>query len=128
MESKTRRLNGFGVLVNVFTSVCPANEAKLQSLPLDLSATVARLLGKPEKYVMTNVVLGTDMSLGGSREAACLVEIKSIGGLTRETGARLTEAVSELVRDALDVPTNRVYVVCTDVPAHLWGFDGASFG
>lgn len=115
-------------LVNVYTSAQPPAEEKANGLLRDLSLTSARLLGKPESYVMTCLVPRADMTFGGSSEPSCLVEIKSIGGLTPECTARLSEAVSLLLHDGLGVPLNRIYIVFADVPAHLWGFDGATFG
>jgi phenylpyruvate tautomerase PptA (4-oxalocrotonate tautomerase family) len=40
----------------------------------------------------------------------------------------LSEAVSALHHDGLSIPTSRIYIVFSDVPAHLWGFDGSTFG
>jgi hypothetical protein len=47
---------------------------------------------------MTCVVRRSRLTFGGSFDPSCLVEVKSIGGLGGE------------------------------VPAHLWGFDGATIG
>jgi phenylpyruvate tautomerase len=115
-------------LVNVYTSAEPPTEERTNALLRDLSSTLARLLGKPEAYVMTCLVPRTRMTFAGSLEPACLVEVKSIGGLTADRTARLSEAVSALLRDGLSIPTSRIYIVFSDVPAHLWGFDGATFG
>ncbi len=114
-------------LINVYTSAeLPSND-KSQTLLRDLSKTVARLLGKPESYVMTCLVR-TSMTFAGSFDPACLVEIKSIGGITRESAARLSQAVCREVNETCGVPANRTYVVLDDVPAHMWGFDGTTFG
>jgi phenylpyruvate tautomerase PptA (4-oxalocrotonate tautomerase family) len=115
-------------LVTVYTSAEARAEEKSATLLRDLSSTTARLLGKPESYVMTCLVPRTSMTFAGSPEPSCLVEIKSIGALGGDSTKRLTEAVCKLVRDALGVPTNRTYVVFMDVPAPLWGFDGKTFG
>ena len=114
-------------LVTVHTSAQPPEE-KVAALLRDLSSTAARLLGKPEAYVMTCLAPRSRMTFAGSLEPCCLVEIKSIGGLGGDGASRLTDAVCRLVRDAIGVPTNRVYVVLTDVPAPFWGLDGATFG
>jgi phenylpyruvate tautomerase len=115
-------------LINVYTSAKPPSEDKSQKLLRDLSKTLAHLLGKPESYVMTCLVPQTRMTFAGSFDPACLVEIKSIGGITRESATRLTEAVCKEVYEILGVPTNRIYVMLEDVPAHMWGFDGSTFG
>jgi phenylpyruvate tautomerase len=115
-------------LLNVYTSAEASSDDKSQTLLRDLSKTLTRLLGKPEGYVMTCLVPRTRMTFAGTFEPACLVEIKSIGGITRESATGLTEAVCKEVSEVLGVPTNRIYVVLDDVPANMWGFDGSTFG
>jgi phenylpyruvate tautomerase len=115
-------------LATVYTSAEPPAEEKATALLQNLSSTTARLLGKPEAYVMTCLVPRTFMTFAGSFDPSCLVEIKSIGGLGGDRAKQLTEAVCKLVHVALGVPTNRIYIVFADVPAPLWGFDGKTFG
>jgi phenylpyruvate tautomerase len=115
-------------LVTVYTSAEPPSEDKAAALLRDLSSTTARVLGKPESYVMTCLVPRARMTFGGTSEPSCLVEIKSIGGLGGDHAARLTEAVCKAVPAAIGVPARRVYVVFADVPASLWGLDGKTFG
>jgi phenylpyruvate tautomerase PptA (4-oxalocrotonate tautomerase family) len=115
-------------VLTLLTSAEPPQQEKSDALLRDLSASVARVLAKPESYVMTCLEPRSRMTFGGSFEPACLAEIKSIGGLTRETATRLTEVVCKHVHEALGVPPRRTFVVLTDVPAHLWGFDGHTLG
>src|SRR5215472_12062146 len=98
-------------LVTVYTSAEAHTEEKSATLLRDLSSSTARLLGKPESYVMTCLVPRTSMTFAGSPEPSCLVEIKSIGGLGGDRAKRLTEVVCKLVHDAFGVATNRTYVV-----------------
>jgi phenylpyruvate tautomerase PptA (4-oxalocrotonate tautomerase family) len=115
-------------LVTVFSSAEAPPEDKARALLTGLSAAIARVLGKPEKYVMTCLLPRTSMTFGGSFEPACCVAVRSIGALTKESAARLSAATCKLIHDTLGVPTDRVYVVCDDVPATLWGWDGSTFG
>jgi len=115
-------------LACVYASVQPPSEEKSRALLLDLSSTMARVLGKPERYVMTCLFPRARMTFAGSSDPSCLVEIKSIGGLDGDNASRLSEAVCALLGDHLGLSASRVYVVFADVPAPLWGFDGATFG
>lgn len=115
-------------LLTVYTSADAPTEARTETLLRELSQALTRELKKPESYVMTCMVPRARMAFGGSFEPACAVEIKSIGGLAGGAAGRLVASVSKLVHEALRVPSNRIYVVCTDVPAALWGLDGATFG
>jgi phenylpyruvate tautomerase PptA (4-oxalocrotonate tautomerase family) len=115
-------------LVSVYTSAELPAEESLKTLLSDLSSTTARVLGKPESYVMTCVVPRSHMTFAGTFAASCLVEVESIGGLGGDSTKRLTEAICRLLHDGLGVPASRMYVVFKDVPARMWGFDGATFG
>jgi phenylpyruvate tautomerase PptA (4-oxalocrotonate tautomerase family) len=115
-------------LITVHTSAEPPSEADSATFLLELSSTLARVLGKPEAYVMTCLVPRSRMTFAGTLEPSCLVEIKSIGGLSSKSARELSDATCRLARERLGVQTNRTYVVCADVPAHLWGFDGGTFG
>jgi phenylpyruvate tautomerase len=115
-------------VISVYTSAEAPTEEKAQGLLRELSSSLARLLGKPERYVMTNLVPRTQMTFAGTTEAACLVEIKNIGAIGRDAAVRLIESVCRSVRDALGVSGNRTFVVLVDVPAESWGFDGSTFG
>ena len=114
-------------LATVYTSAkAPAEKA--EALLRKLSSALATELSKPESYVMTRLAPPAAMTFGGSPDPSCAVEIKSIGGLTTRTTKRLSEVVCTLVNEALGIPKARIYVVCTDVPPHMWGFDGSTFG
>ncbi|MGA2450548.1 MAG: phenylpyruvate tautomerase MIF-related protein [Polyangiaceae bacterium] len=115
-------------LITVHTSAAPPSEADSASLVLELSSTLARALGKPESYVMTCLAPTSRMTFAGTSEPACLVEVRSIGGLSATSARGLSDTICALIRDRLGVPTSRTYVVCADVPAPLWGFDGTTFG
>ena len=59
------------------SAAVPAAEALLQ----ELSAELAALLGKPERYVMTLLQTGVPMTFEGDTAPCAYVEVKSIGGL-----------------------------------------------
>ena len=115
-------------LITVYTSAQAPAADRAQALLRDLSTTVGSLLGKPEKYMMAYLVPNTSMVFGGSPEPACYVEVRSIGGLTKESVLRLTQAVCKLVEQGIGVPPSRTYLACDDVPGQLWGWDGRTFG
>ncbi len=115
-------------LLTVHTSAPALPEDEAQAFLRKLSSTAAEILGKPERYMMTCLAARSPMTFGGSRDPACAVDVRSIGALGGDKPKRLTEAVCALVQEHLGIPKDRTYVVCTDVPASLWGYDGATFG
>jgi phenylpyruvate tautomerase len=115
-------------LLTVYTSAPTLPEEKAQALLRKLSSTAAEILGKPERYMMTRLAPRAPMTFGGTADPACSVDVRSIGALGGDKPKRLTEAVCALVQEHLGVPRDRTYVVFTDVPASLWGYDGSMLG
>lgn len=111
--------------IRILTSVTvpPTGDALLR----DLSALLARELGKPEGYVMTCLEAGARMTFGGSGEPTCYVEVKNVGTFTPAATARLSGLLTEQLAAALAVAPNRVYIEFADASPHLWGHDGDTF-
>jgi phenylpyruvate tautomerase len=115
-------------LVNVFCSAtAPDTTAKKQFL-VSLSSLIAREVGKPESYVMTNLVPQCDMTFAGTFEPACYVEVKNIGKFKPEQTQRMSAKVSELIGQSLGISKSRIYIEFSDATGYLWGYDGSTFG
>jgi len=56
------------------------------------------------------------------------VDIRAIGGLTREVNAQLSAALATEIKKALGVPPDRLYFTFTEVAASHWGWNGELFG
>lgn len=91
-----------------------------------LSEAVARMLGKPEQYVMVSYRHNPDMLFAGTDAPLAYLELKSIGlpaDRTRDLSAGLADAVHGL----LGIPADRVYIEFADAERHLWGWNGGTF-
>ncbi len=97
------------------------------SLLRDLSALLARELGKPESYVMTCLEPRARMTFGGSDEPSCYVEVKNVGTFTAAKTALVSGVLAERLTAALGVPGNRIYIEFADAKPHMWGYDGDTF-
>jgi phenylpyruvate tautomerase len=64
---------------------------------------------------------------GKGGDAAC-VDVRSIGGLSKEVNQRLSQQVCQVLADSLGLPPGRVYLNFTDVEARNWGWNGSTFG
>ena len=110
-------------LINVKTSYPQiANSDKLLK---ELSAELANLTGKPEKYVMCLLQTDVPMTFGGTENPSCYVEIKSIGALRP---SQMTQSFSNLIQENTGIPTNRIYISFEDISPTNWGFNGQTFG
>jgi len=112
-------------LISVKTSAASSNGAALLT---DLSSTLASLLGKPERYVMTLLEAEVPMTFAGESAPACYVEVKSIGALGGDRPAAISAALCSLLAQRLGVAADRIYISFEDVPARLWGWNGSTFG
>lgn len=106
----------------------PVDDAVVAPLLKDCSAHVARLLGKPESYVMTLFDRVVGMTMGGTPGPACLVEVRSIGKLTPVQTRAVTEVLCPLLSERLGVEGARIFLNFTDFPGAMWGHDGSTFG
>lgn len=115
-------------LIKVTTPQHPGEPQAAREFLLRLSRVAAGALGKPEKWVMTILDAPAQMTFGGSMEPACYVEVKNIGVFSPEKTAALSQAIAEELQRSLSIPPSRTYIEFTDAKAHLWGYDGGTFG
>ena len=98
------------------------------SLMKSLSATVASALGKPEGYMMVVLEPGLPMLMGGQAGPAAFFEVRSVGTISGQQAAHLSDSVGALLSKATGVPAGRIYSNYTGVPGAMWGHDGGTFG
>jgi phenylpyruvate tautomerase PptA (4-oxalocrotonate tautomerase family) len=112
----------------VYSSASTPAADNVRQLLSELSSLLAREIGKPESYVMTNLVPRTEMTFAGTFEPACYAEVKSIGKFTAAQTQRITARLCELLAKSLGVQPSRIYIEFADAAGYLWGFNGGTFG
>ena len=110
-------------LITVKSSI--KSSVSLESLQRALSTEISSLTSKPEKYVMTIIQTGLQMSFGGTSEPCCFVEVKSIGSLLPK---EISKVICKTLESHLDVPSERIYIEFVDVNPENWGFNKTTFG
>lgn len=115
-------------LINVYSSAPEPSPDTTRTLLTSLSSLLARELGKPESYVMTNLVPRTAMTFGGTFDPTCYAEVKSIGKFKPEQTERMSAMLCDLLVKGLGVSRSRIYIEFADATGYLWGFNGATFG
>jgi phenylpyruvate tautomerase PptA (4-oxalocrotonate tautomerase family) len=68
------------------------------------------------------------MVMSGKPDPSAFVDVRSIGGLSPETNATLSQQICRELQQGLGVPPERVYLNFTDVQAIDWGWNGETFG
>jgi len=90
------------------------------------SSQVARMLGKPERYVMVALEYNPDMLFAGDNGPLAYLELKSIG-LPGERTGDFSSTLCALVEQALEVPRDRIYIEFADAARSMWGWNGGTF-
>ncbi|MEM8614806.1 MAG: phenylpyruvate tautomerase MIF-related protein [Cyanobacteria bacterium P01_H01_bin.105] len=114
-------------LIKVQTSVDAPSKGAVEDMLKQLSASLAKHIGKPESYVMTAFQPGTAMTFGGSTDPTCYIEIKSVGTMGGKTKTMSQEFCAQ-VQAALGVPPDRTYIEFADAEGAMWGWNGRTFG
>lgn len=102
------------------------NKDHQQAAATALSAVVARMLGKPESYVMSIVQSGQTMLFAGSDQICAYVELKSLG-LPEARTAEFSATLCDLIEENLGIDPARIYIDFSSPPRHMWGWDKNTF-
>lgn len=91
------------------------------------SALTARILHKPESYVVTNFIYNANMAFGGSHQnKGALVELKSIGLGDKD---RFVAELTALLAARLNISnTQYIAMALIDAPAAYTACAGNTFG
>ena len=115
-------------LIELDTSCDLLTQEKREGLARQLSRLAAQGIGKPEQYVMACVRDNVAMSMSGTSEAAALVLVKSIGGLSRDVNQGLAAEISSVLQAELGIAAERIYLTFTELPPTHWGWKAGTFG
>ncbi len=113
-------------LLKLETTVALSDD-KRKALLMALSKIVAETIGKPEQYVMVAASPAVIVMSAKAGDAA-FVDLRSIGGLSDDVNRQLSQKVCRLLSESAGVPSNRIYLIFTDVEAANWGWNGQTFG
>lgn len=115
-------------LIKVQSSVSKPESAAVESLLTDLSANLAKHIGKPESYVMTAFESDVPMTFGGTFDPVCYVEIKSVGSMSSDQTKSMSQAFCSQISEKLSVPVDRIYIEFADAKGYMWGWNNKTFG
>ena len=100
--------------------------ASNRDLMKKMSAFIAKLLGKPESYVMIAIKPGTPLIFAGSDEPAAFVRLKSIG-LPKEHCTEFSGKICGFVEQELEISPNRIFIDFKDLERKMFGWNGKTF-
>jgi phenylpyruvate tautomerase PptA (4-oxalocrotonate tautomerase family) len=93
---------------------------------IQASALVAKLLDKPEQYVMIALKPQTNMMFGGSEAPTAFLQLKSIG-LPKERCDDLADALCHFLQERLSIAKERVFIAFTDLERDMFAWNAKTF-
>jgi phenylpyruvate tautomerase PptA (4-oxalocrotonate tautomerase family) len=107
-------------------SAARINDAAVGPMLSACSARLAELLGQPEAYVMTLFDRPLGMTMAGTADPCCLVEVRSVVPFSSDQTRAVAQAVCPMLAEHLGVPPHRVFLNFTDFARTMWGFNGST--
>lgn len=92
----------------------------------DFSKLLSRETGKPERYVMIELMGDQVMLFGGTSEPLAYVECKSIG-LSVSQAQSMASSITAVLVSSLSLSADRVYIEFTNCSAEFWAWNGSTF-
>ena len=84
------------------------------------------IMGKPESYLMINLVDKQDLYFGGNKlDKGAYVEVKVLGSIDGGASGKMTVKLCEILEKELGIPGNAVYVSYWGTAN--WGWNGSNF-
>lgn len=90
------------------------------------SALTAKILGKPESYVMVKIQAEQTLIFAGSNEPAAHVKLKSLG-LPEDKTTHFSTSICAFIGEKLGINSARVYIEFANPKRHMWGWDNRTF-
>ncbi len=97
------------------------------SILSEATSAVAKIIGKPEAYVMIVLKGSVPISFGGTEQPAAYGELVSIGGLNPSTNKELSAEISAILETKLSVPKSRFFLKFYDSKGSNFGWNGSTF-
>jgi phenylpyruvate tautomerase PptA (4-oxalocrotonate tautomerase family) len=110
-------------LIKMHTSTIIKNEKDIMGA---LSDIVADITGKPKSVVMVTLTNGPIM-LGEDTSDAAFLDIRGIGGISKETNSKITQSVCDLLKNELGISSDKVYITFIDIDGTNWGWNNKTF-
>ncbi|KAI9112467.1 hypothetical protein QN277_007290 [Acacia crassicarpa] len=112
--------------LNLFTNV-PVDAVVASDILRDATKAVAKIIGKPESYVMILLNGQVPIAFGGTEEPAAYGELISIGGLGPSVNGNLSSTIAEILETKLSIDSSRFYIKFYDAQRSFFGYNGSTF-
>jgi len=110
--------------INIKTNQ-PVPKEKQEAIKSGLGKAITTLAGKSETWLMVGIEPEYVLYFQGTDAPAAMVSVSVYGNGSPSAYDKLTGQISGILNDALNIPTNRIYVSYSGTPD--WGWNGGNF-
>lgn len=110
--------------INVKTNAAVPKD-KAQAIKSALGDAITAIPGKSEQWLMVGIEPDQILYFQGTDAPAAIVEITIYGSANASAYNAMTEKVTAILHDELQIAQNRIYVKYAET-AH-WGWNGSNF-
>lgn len=108
------------------TTNIPIPGRKEQTLKERMGEAIEAIPGKTESWLMLTFRGNETMYFKGTDAPCAICQVKLFGSsATEENYANLTEALTDILREELDIDSDRIYVTYEEIG--FWGWNGGNF-
>lgn len=97
---------------------------KKQALKERFGQAIELIPGKSEDWLMLSIEDGLTMFFKGDDEPCAICQVQIFGTATEEDYAALTEKLTDILYEELEIPMERVYVTYKEIPC--WGWNAGN--
>ena len=99
---------------------------KEQAIKERMGQAIELIPGKSEGWLMLSFHDNVPMYFKGTSDEPCAIcQVKLFGSAGVEDYARLTEALTDILREELEIAPDRIYITYQEIAT--WGWNGGNF-
>ena len=106
------------------TTNVSVSSRKKESIKERMGQAIELIPGKSESWLMLSFRDNVNMYFKGDDEACAILQVKLFGTADEEAYAKLTESLTDIIREELDIDPDRIYVAYEEI--NTWGWNGGN--
>ena len=98
---------------------------KKESIKERMGKAIEIIPGKTEGWLMLSFRDNVSMFFKGEDDPCAICQVKLFGSASEENYAALTEELTDIISDELDIDPDRIYITYEEIG--VWGWNGGNF-
>ena len=107
------------------TASCGISGRRQQIIKERMGQAIELIPGKSEGWLMLSFRDNVSMFFKGTEDPCAICQVKLFGSADDDSYAALTEALTDILHEELDLDPDRIYVTYEEIG--VWGWNGGNF-